>query len=59
MVDFQPVVSNLPSIGQCGVCGRHVPLMYDCQTIATHPFFGFQVRVHTLTNTLDRMIDGQ
>ena len=38
MVDFQPTVSSLPSVGQCGICGQKVPLMYDRQTIAPHPY---------------------
>lgn len=38
MVDFQPVVASLPSMGRCGICGQTVPLMYDCQTLAPHPY---------------------
>ena len=36
--DFTPVVSSLPSVGRCGICGQLVPLMYDCQTLAPHPY---------------------
>ena len=38
MADFQPVVSSLPSVGRCGICGQVVPLMYDCQTLAPHAY---------------------